>query len=226
MKKILIIEDDPAIAKGLQLSLQAEHFSILTAATGEKGFQLAQQENVDLIILDLMLPGKNGEEICRELRQKDIKTPILILTSRSEEIDKVLLLEMGADDYMTKPFGIRELQARVKALLRRGSELRAQIETYSFADICLDFKKQEALKNKKQLKLSTKEFEILHFFIQREGEVIGRDALLDEVWGYEVFPTTRTVDNYILTLRKKIETDPTKPKHLLTIPKAGYKFVK
>ncbi len=226
MKKILIIEDDPTIAKGLQISLQADHYSILSASSGEKGFQLAQQENIDLIILDLMLPGKNGEEICRELRQKGLRTPILILTSRSEEIDKVLLLELGADDYMTKPFGIRELQARVKALLRRGTELRSQIETYSFADICLDFIKQEASNKNKPLQLTTKEFEILHFFIQHEGEVISRDALLDEVWGYEAFPTTRTVDNYILALRKKIEADPTKPKHLLTLPKAGYKFVK
>jgi DNA-binding response OmpR family regulator len=226
MKKILIIEDDPTISKGLQISLQAEHYDILTSASGEKGFQSAQQENIDLIILDLMLPGKNGEEICRDLRQKGLKTPILILTSRSEEIDKVLLLEMGADDYMTKPFGIRELQARVKALLRRGSEVRARIETYSFADISLDFIKQEASKKKKPLKLTTKEFEILHFFIQHEGQVISRDVFLDEVWGYEVFPTTRTVDNYILALRKKIEADSTQPKHLLTIPKAGYKFVK
>jgi len=226
MKKILIIEDDPTISKGLQISLHAEHYSILSASSGEKGFQQAQQENIDLIILDLMLPGKNGEEICRELRQKGIKTPILILTSRSEEIDKVLLLEMGADDYMTKPFGIRELQARVKALLRRSTDIRSQIETYSFADISLDFKKQEASRMKKPLQLSTKEFEILHFFIQHEGEVISRDTLLDEVWGYEVFPTTRTVDNYILTLRKKIEDNPTDPKHLLTLHKAGYKFVK
>jgi DNA-binding response OmpR family regulator len=226
MKKILIIEDDPAISKGLTISLQAEHYSILSAGSGEKGFQLAQQENIDLIILDLMLPSKNGEEICRELRKKGVKTPILILSSRSEEIDKVLLLEMGADDYMTKPFGIRELQARVRALLRRGSELRSKVETFSFADISLDFKKQEASRKKKPLPLSTKEFEILHFFIQHEGEVISRDMLLDEVWGYEVFPTTRTVDNYILALRKKIEDDPAEPRHLLTIPKAGYKFVK
>jgi DNA-binding response OmpR family regulator len=226
MKRILIVEDDPSIAKGLQLSLQTEHYAILTAANGDKGFQLAQQENIDLIILDLMLPAKNGEEICRELRRKGIKTPILILTSRSEEIDKVLLLEIGADDYMTKPFGIRELQARVKALLRRGSEIHAAIETYSFGEIALDFKKQEATKKQKLLQLSTKEFELLHFFIQREGEVISRDTLLDEVWGYEVFPTTRTIDNYILNLRKKIENDPSQPKHLLTVHKAGYKFVK
>lgn len=226
MKKILLIEDDPNIARGLLLSLQAEHYSLLSAANGEKGFQLAQQENIDLIILDLMLPGKNGEEICRELRQRGVKTPILILTSRGEEIDKVLLLEMGADDYMTKPFGIRELQARVKALLRRSTDIRPQIESFSFADITLDFKKQEAARKKKPLQLTTKEFEILHFFIQHEGEVIGRDTLLDEVWGYEVFPTTRTVDNYILTLRKKIEDNPAEPKHLLTIHKAGYKFVK
>jgi DNA-binding response OmpR family regulator len=149
-----------------------------------------------------------------------------MLTSKSDEIDKLLGFEIGADDYVTKPFSIMELKARINALLRRSSDLRKEIDSYTFASIDLDFKKQEARKNKKSLQLSAKEFEILHFFIQREGEVVSRDMLLDEVWGYDVFPTTRTVDNYILNLRKKIEDDPNNPRHIITMHKSGYKFIK
>jgi DNA-binding response OmpR family regulator len=226
MKRILIIEDDPAILKGLQAGLAEEHYRILTESDGEKGYQLAQRENIDLIILDLMLPSKNGEDICKDLRQKGIQTPILMLTSKSDELNKVLGLELGADDYVTKPFSIRELKARIKAHLRRGSTTKKEIDVFSFADIHLDFKKQEASKKKTSLKLSAKEFEIMKLLIQYEGEVVTRDLLLSEIWGYEVFPTTRTVDNYILNLRKKIEDDPNNPKHLLTMHKSGYKFVK
>jgi DNA-binding response OmpR family regulator len=226
MKNILIVEDDPSILKGLKASLEEEHYHILSATDGESGYKMAQRENIDLVILDLMLPGKNGQDVCRDLRQQGINTPVLMLTSKSDEIDKVLGFEIGADDYVTKPFSIRELQARIKALLRRSAEMRKDIANYSFADIYLDFKKQEATRNKKPLTLSAKEFEILHFFIQREGEVVTRDMLLDEIWGYDVFPTTRTVDNYILNLRKKIEDDPNHPKHIITMHKSGYKFVK
>ncbi len=226
MKKILIIEDDPAIVLGLTTSFEAEHFEVLTAQDGEKGFRLSTSEQVDLIILDLQLPKKNGLEICRELRAKGISTPILMLTSRVEEMDKVLGLEIGADDYMTKPFSLRELHARVKALLRRHTPQYAAIEEGSFGNVYLDFKKMEARKDNIALKLSAKEFDVLKYFLMHEGEVITRDMLLDEVWGYENFPSTRTVDNYILTLRKKIEDDPSFPKHIQTIHTAGYKFVK
>ncbi len=226
MKRVLIIEDDPAILTGLEDSLQEEHFEVSTAEDGEVGYQKAKKENIDLIILDLMLPSKNGMEICKDLRNDGIEIPILMLTSKKEEMDKVLGLEIGADDYVTKPFSIRELIARINALLRRKVDIRKEIEEYSFGNVDVDFKKQEAFKNKKPIELSTTEFKILNYFVQREGEVISRDQLLDDVWGYDEFPTTRTVDNYILALRKKIENDHSNPKHLITLHKAGYKFVK
>ncbi len=224
MKRILIIEDDMAIAHGLEEALQQEHYSVVTAASGEKGEAIARHENIDLILLDLLLPDRNGEEICRNLRQVGIQTPILMLTSKKTELDKVVGFESGADDYMTKPFSIRELIARVKALLRRHVEMKKDIEDYSFGDVEIDFKKQEATRRKKHLDLSSREYQILKYLIQHEGEVVTREMLLNEVWGYETFPTTRTVDNYILNLRKKIEDDPSKPKHLITVHTAGYKF--
>ena len=226
MKRILIIEDDPAILLGLNDSLAEEHFEVLTANDGEEGYQKGKKENIDLIILDLILPTKNGIEICQDLRSNGITIPILKLTSKREEIDKILGLEIGADDYVTKPFSIRELIARIKALLRRNVEFKKEMEDYSFGNISIDFKKQEIWKDNSKIDLSTTEISILKYFIQLEGEVVTRHQLLDDVWGYENFPTTRTVDNFILNIRKKIEDDPSNPKHLLTIHKAGYKFVK
>jgi DNA-binding response OmpR family regulator len=226
MKRILIIEDDPAISKGLSDALHEEHYEVVTEYDGEKGFKFAQNENIALIILDLMLPSKNGIEICTDLRKKGINTPILMLTSKKEETDKVLGLEIGADDYVTKPFSVRELMARIKALLRRKQEIVKEIEEYAFGEVKIDFKKQSAMKNNQTIELSTTEFKILRYFVEHEGEVVTRDNLLDKVWGYDVFPTSRTVDNYILTIRKQIEDDPSKPKHLITVPKAGHKFVK
>jgi DNA-binding response OmpR family regulator len=226
MNKILIIEDDPAIQKALQTSFEQEEFEIITASEGIDGYEKAQDNSIDCILLDLMLPGKNGKDICKDLRNNGIGTPILVLTSKQEEMDKVLLLELGADDYVTKPPGIRELHARVNALIRRTSNEKKQLEMYNFADIKIDFKKQEAYKNEKQIKMSSKEFEILQYLIQREGEVVSRSTLLDDIWGYDVFPTTRTVDNYILNIRKKIEDDPSHPSHLITVHTSGYKFIK
>lgn len=226
MKKILIIEDDPAIQYGLIEALEEEHYQIISADDGEEGYQKAQKENIDLIILDLVLPSKNGIEICKDLRKLKVTIPILMLTGKKEEVDIVLGLEIGADDYVTKPFSLKELIARIKALLRREKKTKNELEDFSFGDIFLDFKKQEANKKSIPLELSTTEFNILKHFIQYEGEVVSRHQLLDEVWGYDNFPTTRTVDNFILNIRKKIEEDPANPKHLLTIHKAGYKFVK
>ncbi len=226
MKRILIIEDDPAILKGLEASLKEVPYEVLSAMDGERGLAVARREKVDLIILDLMLPKKNGMDVCRDLRKEGNNTPILMLTSKKEEVDKVLGLEIGADDYMTKPFSLRELQARLRALLRRKGEIIREIEEYTFGKVYVNFKQQEAKKGKELLKLSTKEFDVLRYFILHEGEVVTRDMLLNEVWGYESFPTTRTVDSYILSLRKKIEDDPSCPKHLLTVHTSGYKFVK
>ena len=226
MKTILIIEDDPAIQRGLHDALTEEHFAVITATDGEKGFQTAKREKISLIILDLMLPNKNGKEICRDLRSAGVQTPILMLTSKKQEADKVLGLEIGADDYMTKPFSLPELIARVKALLRRQSEILSALTETRFGDVFVDFARQEATRGKKKLALSSKEFQLLKYFAEHEGIVISRDMLLDDVWGYDVTPTTRTVDNYILSLRKKIEAVPSKPKHLLTVHTSGYKFVK
>lgn len=226
MKTILVIEDDPSLSQGLKETLTQENFSVLTANDGEKGFRMAKEENVSLIILDLMLPKKNGMDICRDLRKENISTPILMLTSKKQEIDKVLGLEIGADDYMTKPFSIKELLARIKAILRRQSQITTAIDEAKFDDIAIDFTRQEASKQKKSLHLSAKEFQLLKYFLEHEGIVITRSQLLDDVWGFDVTPTTRTVDNYILKLRKKIESKPSHPKHLITVPTAGYKFVK
>ena len=226
MKRILIIEDDPAILRGLEAALGEEHYEILTADDGGKGYALARQETVDLIILDLMLPGKNGMEVCRELRAGGVMTPILMLTSRKEEADKVLGLELGADDYVTKPFSIRELKARVSAIIRRQNRFPGRDELYTFGPVEVDFRKQEVRAAGKTVLLSAREFAILKYFIQHEGVVVTRDMLLDEVWGYEHFPTTRTVDNYILALRKKIESNPAEPRYLCTVHTAGYRFVR
>ena len=226
MKRMLIVEDDKAILRGLVDSFKAEHFEVETSSDGEEGYSFAKRRKFDLIILDIMLPGMNGLDICKQLRVDGVKTPILMLTGKGEEIDRVMGLELGADDYITKPFSMKELIARVKAVLRRQSDIRTTLTEASFGDLFVDFKKQEALKGKKKLDLSAKEFQLLKYFAEREGEVISRNQLLDDVWGYESMPTTRTVDNYILSLRKKIETNPSKPKHLLTVHTAGYKFVK
>ncbi|MDZ4711225.1 MAG: response regulator transcription factor [bacterium] len=223
--KLLLIEDDPAIQKGIKEMLEIENYDIIISSDGNAGFDLALQKTADLILLDINLPGMSGLEICKNLRMKNISTPIIMLTARSEEADKVLGLELGADDYVTKPFGVKELIARIKAVMRRKHSIEEDFSTYSFSDVKIDFKKMETTKGETKIKLSLKEYELLKYFIKNTGDVISRNTLLDEIWGYEVFPTTRTVDNYILMLRKKIETNPSTPKHLLTMHSSGYKFV-
>ncbi len=226
MKKILIIEDDPATVTGLQEGLRDEHFEITYSLFGQMGYEKAKSGEYDLIMLDIVLPDKSGIDICKDLRNAGISTPILMLTAKKEEIDKIIGLEIGADDYVTKPFSLREVIARVKALLRRPIEIKSTIEEYSFGNVYLNFKRHEAKKRNQPIELSKMEFELMNYFIQHEGEVIDRNKLLDEVWGYENYPSTRTVDNFILNLRKKIEDTPSEPKHLLTMHGAGYKFVK
>jgi len=226
MHKILLIEDDPAIQRGLKDTLEQDHYQVVVESDGELGYNRALAETFDLLILDLMLPSMTGQNICRELRRQGIKTPILMLTSRDDEIDKVLGFEMGADDYVTKPFSILELQARIRALLRRTAAENAGKDHYTLGEIEIDFKRRTVFRNKQALKLSNKEFEILHCLLEHDEAVVTRDMLLNEVWGYDIFPTTRTIDTFILNLRKKIEDDPAHPKHLITIHKAGYKFLK
>jgi DNA-binding response OmpR family regulator len=227
MKEILIIEDDQSLLETLTSLLEAENFKVISAMDGEEGFQLASREKIDLIILDVGLPSLGGLEVCKALRAKNVITPIIMLTGeKKEEIDKVLGLEFGADDYMIKPFGAKELLARIKAVLRRFQPETGEIEEYSFGDVHIDFKKQTASKGKKELYLTAKEFGLLKLLISHEGEVVSRDLILNEVWGYDKFPTTRTVDTFIHHLRQKIEDKPSEPVHLITVPWSGYRFQK
>lgn len=225
-KKILIIEDEEDLAKGLKLNLEDEGYKVDWASEGSEGLQKAFEDTPDLIILDIMLPKKNGLEVCQELRQKKINIPIIMLTAKGEEIDKVIGLELGADDYITKPFSIRELLARIKVQLRREkTEERIASKSFRFGDMEVDFAHFKVRRNDKDLKLTSLEVEILRFMIDRRGEVVTRDDLLDKIWGYEKFPTTRTVDNHILKLRKKIEKDPSNPRYILSVYGGGYRFV-
>ena len=222
---ILIIEDDISILRGLKDNLTFEGYSVLSSADGQEGLQIALAKHVDLLLLDIMLPGINGYEICQRLKKEKPKLPIIMITARGSEMDKVGGLDLGADDYLTKPFSIPELLARIRAVLRRSTPDQNEIEKYSFGEITLNFKKFQAFVKDKEIKLSSREFALMKYFIQHEGEVIHRHELLNEVWGYNVTPTTRTVDNYILDLRKKLEEDPAKPKHILSVRGVGYKFV-
>lgn len=225
MKKILLVEDEPAIVEGLKTLLLAEHFEIETAGDGEAGLSLALSFKPDMILLDIMLPKLNGLNLLQKLRNEERMTiPVIMLTSRKEEIDKIMGLEFGADDYITKPFSARELVARVKAVLRRSEGAAVSGSTVKFGDISVDLKHQEVRKNGTVLHLSVTEYKMLIFFIRHANEVVSREKLLDDVWGYDAYPTTRTVDNFILSLRKHIEVNPSEPEHLLTVHRAGYRF--
>ena len=225
-KKILIIEDEEDLVKGLKLNLADEEYEVDWASDGLEGLRKALQETPDLIILDIMLPEKNGLEVCRELRQKNIGIPIIMLTAKGEEIDKVVGLEIGADDYITKPFSVRELLARLKAHLRRADrEANTLPGMYSFGDVEIDFAHFKARRKGKELDLTSIEMEILKYLIAHRGEVVTRDDLLDKIWGYDSYPTTRTIDNHILKLRKKIEEDPAHPRYILSVYGGGYRFV-
>lgn len=227
--KILIVEDDPAIRMGLEDSLAEENYEITSTADGNDGFNKAINEKFDLLILDLMLPNKSGLDITRDLRKQNYTTPIIMLTSKKEEVDKVLGFETGADDYMTKPFSIAELKMRIKAVLRRSSGNHtdiSKIQSFEFGSIKVNVGEHLVTKEGKPVELSAKEMHILAYLFENAGKVISRDDMLDKIWGYDTFPTTRTVDNYILSLRKKIEDDPSNPNHILTIHSLGYKFLK
>ena len=226
MKRILIVEDEPAIRMALEDDFKYEGFHVDTAATGPEGLDKALDLDLDIIILDLMLPGLNGLEICKELRRRDIGTPIIMLTARSQEFDKVLGLELGADDYITKPFSMFELHARVRALLRR-SEIRSHqtvMETIRIGPFELDPSKYLFTKNSEPLQLTTIEFALIKLLMQHAGNVLKRDDILDSVWGKEVYVTPRTVDTHIANLRRKIGDDPEQSHWITGIRGVGYKF--
>ncbi len=226
MYEILIVEDEKALADGLEINLSKEGYKVSKVAEGDGVVNLVIKNSPHLILLDVLLPDMSGLDVCRELRQKGLEVPIIMLTAKSEEIDRVVGLELGADDYVTKPFSMPELLARIRAHLRRqGNGSRNGLIRYHFGDVEIDFVKFSATRNEQPVSLTPKEFDILRLLISCHGEVVTRDRLLDEVWGYDSYPTTRTVDNHILKLRQKLEEDPTSPKYILSIYGEGYRFV-
>jgi DNA-binding response OmpR family regulator len=222
---VLIIEDEPAIVTGLRDALEHNGFSVISATDGQTGLDSALSKSPDLIILDLMLPKKDGMDVCRELRSRNVWTPIIMLTARSGEPDRVAGLELGADDYVTKPFSIRELIARVKGLLRRGAPPEGAPERVHVGEATIDFKQYVVVRGSQNYVLTPMEVSLLRFFIAHPHEVITRERLLNDVWGFSAFPTTRTIDTFLLRLRHKIETDSRRPAHFITVHGAGYKFV-
>jgi DNA-binding response OmpR family regulator len=223
--KVLIVEDDQAMAVALRDGFEYEGYSVQVARDGATGLRLASDRDVDLIILDVMLPKVSGFDVCKHIRSAGNSTPIIMLTARGQEIDKVVGLKIGADDYVTKPFSFMELMARVEALLRRTSRQSDSVDTFEFGSVVVNFKKFEVTRHGAPVDISARELNILKYFINHRGEVVSRDQLLDAVWGYENFPLTRTVDMHIAKLRHKIEEVPGDPKHIVTVHRLGYKFV-
>jgi two-component system, OmpR family, alkaline phosphatase synthesis response regulator PhoP len=223
--RMLLIEDEPGLCLTLSDRLKTEGYLVDICSDGESGFNRAANEAYDLILLDLMLPNKNGYEVCRDLREMGLATPILMLTARDQTMDKVLGLKIGADDYLTKPFEMPELLARIEALLRRATRsFPAAPMTFQFGAIKIDFRKTEILRNGETVEFSAKEFQLLRYLIDHKGETLSREVLLQEVWGYSSVPYTRTVDVHIAWLRQKLEDDPRQPKWILTVHGLGYKF--
>ncbi|MEA2491879.1 MAG: two-component system, OmpR family, alkaline phosphatase synthesis response regulator PhoP [Acidobacteriota bacterium] len=222
--RILIVEDDPAMSVALRDGFEFEKHTVEMAADGVEGLRLAAGGDHDLIILDVMLPKKSGLDVCRELRKLGSHTPIIMLTARGQEIDKIVGLKLGADDYVTKPFSFMELLARVEAVLRRTIRPSAG-EEFGFGDVQLDFRTYQATKRGDALDLTPREFRILRYFIDHSDEVVSREALLNHVWGYDSSAFTRTVDTHMARLRQKVENVPAEPKHLITVHRVGYKFV-
>ncbi len=226
MSRVLVIEDDAAILRGLADNLSFESYEVLTASDGESGLRLLREQKPDVVILDLMLPRLNGYEVCRKARAEGLSMPIVMLTARGDESDRIVGLDLGADDYMTKPFSVRELLARIRALLRRAHPAASSgPDVLRFGSFVVDFKRYEATRDGAPLEMTRKEFGVLRLLAGRAGEVVTRDELLNEVWGYEALPTTRTVDNHIASLRAKLEAEPAEPRHLVTVHGVGYKWL-
>jgi len=223
MARILVIDDEPEMVRGLEDNFRFEGYQTLSATDGAAGLALALREGPDLVLLDIMMPRMSGWDVLRALRDKQLDIPVIMLTARGEEVDRVLGLELGADDYVTKPFSLRELLARVRAVLRRPGP-RQRLTTYAFGDVRLHLRGRQVFKAGREVRMTRKEFDLLRYFVEHRGEVVTRDRLLDEVWGYERFPTTRTVDTHVLRLRQKLEPDPERPVHILTVHGQGYRF--
>jgi len=224
MDKILIVEDDKAILMGLKDDFEFEGYKVSIAFDGKEGLKQAMAQEFQLIVLDILLPELNGFEVCKKLREAKINTPILMLTAaKTDEMDKVMGLELGADDYVTKPIGSRELVARVKAILRRTRQKEDIVEIYKFSDISIDFKSHEVTKAGKKLHLTALEFKLIKFFIEHKGEVVTRDNILDETWD-DAIVSPRTIDPHIVHLRQKLEDDPANPEYIVSIRGVGYKF--
>jgi two-component system alkaline phosphatase synthesis response regulator PhoP len=223
MTKILIVEDEPNMVAGLRDNFEFEGYQVITAGDGVAGLERAIGESPDLVILDVMMPRMSGLDVCKQLKSKRPSIPIIMLTARGQEVDKVVGLELGADDYVTKPFSIRELLARVKAVLRRGRVVPKTDDKYAFGEVEVNVRSCQVSRKGQMLEFSSKEFELLKYFLIHPGETFSRDRLL--VWGYDRFPTTRTVDAHIVRLRQKVEPKPEEPRFILTVHGTGYKFV-
>jgi DNA-binding response OmpR family regulator len=223
MPRILIVDDEPEIVRGIEDNLRFEGYQTLAATNGETGLALACQEAPDLILLDIMMPRVSGWDVCRELRRRGIDVPVIMLTARAEEADRVRGLELGADDYITKPFSVRELMARVHAVLRRPGP-RRKAALLAFGDVRIHIQARQVFKGGREVPMTRKEFDLLVYLVEHRGEIVTRERLLDQVWGYERFPTTRTVDTHILRLRRKFEVDPDCPAFILTVHGQGYRF--
>ena len=226
--RILLVEDEPGLILTLSDRLESEGYNVATEEDGDAGLKRALGEKFDLYILDVMLPKRSGLDICQEIRKKDIQTPILMLTAKGQVVDKVVGLKLGADDYLTKPFEMPELMARIEALLRR-TRLKSNeahtVDSYEFGDVDIDFRKAEVNQNGELIDLSAKEFQLLKYFIEHRGATLSRDELLNEVWGYDALPSTRTIDVHVAWLRQKLEPNARRPQYILTVHGLGYKFV-
>jgi two-component system, OmpR family, alkaline phosphatase synthesis response regulator PhoP len=228
MSRLLLVEDEPGLVMTLTDRLIAEGYEVESATDAPSGLELAATGSFDAILLDVMLPGGNGMDVCRSLRQRGLQTPILMLTAKGQVVDKVVGLKLGADDYLVKPFEMAELLARVEALLRRASNSAGSgsaPESYRFGDVSVDFRKAEVNKGGEALDLSAREFKLLKYFVEHRGAALTRDELLNEVWGYNAMPSTRTVDVHVAWLRQKLEDNPRHPQFILTVHGLGYKFV-
>src|SRR5271154_3864487 len=223
--RILVVEDEPNMVAGLRDNFEFEGYEVITAGDGIEGLRRALEESPDLVVLDVMMPRMSGLEVCKQLRAQRGSIPIIMLTARGQEVDKVVGLELGADDYVTKPFSIRELLARVKAVLRRAQTLPKEQDSYAFGDVEVNLRSYQVFRDGKPVDFSGKEFDLLKHFLCHSGETLSRDRLLDEVWGYENYPTSRTVDAHIVRIRQKLEPVPDEPRFFLTVHGVGYKFV-